>query len=71
MTRSPEEIASAAAVIAGRRANEPGSFDIAITGFTQDASDIEVVRAYERAGVTWWLESIGDLRGVEEFGESL
>ena len=55
MTLSPDDISRSLATI-GRGHD----FDVAVLGRSDrvDAGD------YERAGATWWLESIHDLRGA-------
>jgi alkanesulfonate monooxygenase SsuD/methylene tetrahydromethanopterin reductase-like flavin-dependent oxidoreductase (luciferase family) len=54
MTMSPEDVASSIASIG--RGDE---FDVAVLGESDRADPAE----YGRAGATWWLESIHDLRG--------
>jgi alkanesulfonate monooxygenase SsuD/methylene tetrahydromethanopterin reductase-like flavin-dependent oxidoreductase (luciferase family) len=54
MSMSPEDVASSIASIG--RGDE---FDVAVLG----ESDRADPAGYERAGATWWLESIHDLRG--------
>lgn len=61
MIKSPQEMTAAAAYIRSFRDQE-APFDIAMTGVS-DVGDAELVRTYAAAGVTWWLESIFDLRG--------
>ncbi len=57
MTLSPEDVAHGAETI-GRGAG----FDVAVIGYKDRVPPSE----YERAGATWWLESIHDLRGTYE-----
>jgi probable F420-dependent oxidoreductase len=61
MRRTPEDIARAVTTI---RSNRPQGepFDVAVDGYS-DAEDGELVLAYERAGATWWLESLHLRRG--------
>jgi alkanesulfonate monooxygenase SsuD/methylene tetrahydromethanopterin reductase-like flavin-dependent oxidoreductase (luciferase family) len=61
MVKSPEDIANAAAYIRSFQRNET-AFDIAMTGVSEPGQGITVT-PYAEAGVTWWLESIFDLRG--------
>jgi len=65
MFRGPEEIAAAASLISDHRSAADGDFQVAITAGSADATDVGNVLRYEQVGVTWWLESISDLRGVE------
>ena len=61
MVKSPERIAEMAAEI--RRHRTTGRpFELAIDGYSE-AGDPALPRAYGAAGVTWWLESIRDVRG--------
>ena len=55
MTMSADELAAGADEI-GRG----DDFDIAFNGYSEAG---ESVRAYARAGATWWLENVHDLRG--------
>jgi len=57
MTLTPAELEANVAAI-GR---EP-PFDVAVIGYSQ-ADDERLRAGYERAGATWWLETIHDLRG--------
>ena len=60
MTMTPAELQGKVAAI-GR---EP-PFDVAVIGYSQPG-DVELRREYERAGATWWLETIHDLRDRAE-----
>jgi alkanesulfonate monooxygenase SsuD/methylene tetrahydromethanopterin reductase-like flavin-dependent oxidoreductase (luciferase family) len=53
MVLTPEEIAAMAALLDG---------EVAVIGYADRAD----WREYERAGATWWLESLHDLRGPAE-----
>ena len=57
MTLTPAEVRTKIAAI-GR---EP-PFDVALIGYSQ-AGDVEHRAEYERAGATWWLETVHDRRG--------
>jgi hypothetical protein len=61
MVKSPAEILQLAHTIQKYRAQDT-TFDIAMTGVSQP-DDLETVQKYEQSGVTWWLESIFDMRG--------
>lgn len=66
MFRSAAEVGESIDVIRATRAEgDDRPFDVAVTGNTRGADDLAVVADYEAVGVTWWLESVGDLRGVE------
>ena len=54
MTVSPDDVARAIAMM-GRS----DAFDVTVIGDRSRAAPQE----YERAGATWWLESVHDLRG--------
>ncbi len=43
-----------------RETDEP--FDVVMTGFTSGEDGREVIRPYQEAGVTWWLECIAPFR---------
>jgi alkanesulfonate monooxygenase SsuD/methylene tetrahydromethanopterin reductase-like flavin-dependent oxidoreductase (luciferase family) len=43
-----------------RTASSP--FDAAHNGITQDADDIDTIKPYADAGVTWWMEEISPIR---------
>jgi len=61
MAKSPERIAEMVAKVRRHRTtNAP--FEVAIDGYSK-AGDPRLPRAYGAAGVTWWLESIRDVRG--------
>jgi len=61
MRRTPEDIARAVTTIRSHR--PPGEpFDVAVDGYSA-VTDGELVLAYERAGATWWLESLHLQRG--------
>ena len=55
MTMSPDEL----------RLNAPAGVEVAVNGYSE-AGDDELVRAYEGAGATWWLENLHDARGSDE-----
>jgi hypothetical protein len=58
---SPDAIAEMVARIYRHR--EGGSpFEVAVAGYTEPGDDA-LPRAYEEAGVTWWLESVHGMRG--------
>jgi alkanesulfonate monooxygenase SsuD/methylene tetrahydromethanopterin reductase-like flavin-dependent oxidoreductase (luciferase family) len=52
MTMSPEDV----------RGKARGLREVAVNGYS-DAGDVELVRSYEAAGATWWLENLHDMRG--------
>jgi probable F420-dependent oxidoreductase len=54
MTLSPDDVGRSLGTIARGE-----DFDVAVIGYADRSSPSE----YERAGATWWLESIHDLRG--------
>jgi len=60
----PEELAEAVSYIAGVRGSLDG-FDIAMEGATSPGSSVASyeVGAYERVGLTWWIEAMGWWRG--------
>lgn len=65
MTKTPEDLARSVAQIRQYRVQE-SPFDIVLTGYSTP-TDGFLVRQYEDAGVTWWLESLHEFRGsVEE-----
>ena len=60
-TPSPEEVREIARYVGlHREGAEP--FDIAINGYSDAAGGAELMRAYEAAGTTWWLERIDPTR---------
>lgn len=61
MVKSPEDIANAAVYMRSFR-DDGTAFDIAMSGVSEPGQG-EIVQPYGEAGVTWWLESIFDLRG--------
>jgi hypothetical protein len=65
MTKTPEDMARSIDQIRQHLTGER-SFDFALTGYSTSTGG-SLVREYEDAGVTWWLESLHGLRGsVEE-----
>lgn len=56
---TPAEMASVGRFIGGERTAD-GPFDLVHTGLLSGdrAADLELVRSYERVGVSWWLEHI-------------
>ncbi|MFN2194669.1 MAG: LLM class flavin-dependent oxidoreductase [Anaerolineales bacterium] len=64
MIKTPEEMAASWAYIRSFRDQITG-FDITMSGVSEPGDD-DLTRAYAQAGVTWWLESIFDLRGSME-----
>jgi probable F420-dependent oxidoreductase len=54
MTLSPDDIATAR-----ERIGRSDAFDVAVIGYGDRTPPAE----YERAGATWWLESVHDMRG--------
>jgi len=64
MIKTPEDMAAAWAYIRSFR-EQTASFDIAMSGVSEPG-DVDLTGAYAQAGVTWWLESIFDLRGSME-----
>lgn len=54
---SPEELREILRYIKDHRTIET-RFDVVICGRTADGADTEKVVSYERAGATWWLETI-------------
>jgi probable F420-dependent oxidoreductase len=65
MTLTPDEVAERLARIRGEGGDDR-SFDVAVHGFSDRGAGPD---AYARAGATWWLEDVHDLRG--EAGELL
>jgi alkanesulfonate monooxygenase SsuD/methylene tetrahydromethanopterin reductase-like flavin-dependent oxidoreductase (luciferase family) len=61
MTKSPGRIAEMVAMIRRHRTTDL-PFDVAIDGYSE-AGETGLPCAYGAAGVTWWLESIHDVRG--------
>jgi alkanesulfonate monooxygenase SsuD/methylene tetrahydromethanopterin reductase-like flavin-dependent oxidoreductase (luciferase family) len=61
MTKSPGRIAEMVAMIRRHRTTDL-PFDVAIDGYSE-AGEPGLPCAYGAAGVTWWLESIHDVRG--------
>jgi alkanesulfonate monooxygenase SsuD/methylene tetrahydromethanopterin reductase-like flavin-dependent oxidoreductase (luciferase family) len=61
MAKSPERIAEMVGEIRRHRTTD-APFEIAIDGYSE-AGDSALPRAYGAAGVTWWLESIREVRG--------
>jgi probable F420-dependent oxidoreductase len=60
---SPEDVAEGLTLVRGLREGRlPSDFDVAVIGETGRGD----LRAYEDAGVTWWLESVHDQRGSHE-----
>jgi hypothetical protein len=60
--KTPEAIAQCAATI--RQSQEVGATpEIAVSGITEP-DQAALVREYESAGATWWLESLFGLRGT-------
>jgi probable F420-dependent oxidoreductase len=61
MVKTPEQLADSITYIRQHRiSSEP--FEIALSGVSTPI-DIAMVRDYEAAGVTWWLESLHGFRG--------
>jgi probable F420-dependent oxidoreductase len=61
MTKTPEQLANQVVYMQQHRSNvQP--FEIALTGCSRP-TDGSLVREYEAAGVTWWLESLHGFRG--------
>ena len=60
-TPSPEEVSEIARYV-GLHREGPEPFDIAINGYSDAAGGAELMRAYEAAGTTWWLERIDPTR---------
>jgi probable F420-dependent oxidoreductase len=61
MRMSPEEVAKSVARIREQR-GEAGPFDVTAMGYAAGVS-VEMVKEYEDAGATWWLEVFHDRRG--------
>ena len=62
MLRGPDDVARDMAMVrARRRADTP--FECALDGYST-ARDGDLVRSYQRAGVTWWLEPLHRERGT-------
>jgi probable F420-dependent oxidoreductase len=59
MTTTPQEMAIKAEEL---RSLRTAPVDVALTGCSSP-KDRELVREYEDAGVTWWLESVHGMRG--------
>jgi hypothetical protein len=57
MTLAPDDVARSIA-----RIGRSDDFDVAVIGY----SDRTPASEYERAGATWWLESVHDMRGTFE-----
>jgi len=57
MTLAPDDVAQSIERIGGSEA-----FDVAVIGYRDRTAPAE----YERAGATWWLESVHDMRGTFE-----
>lgn len=64
MTKTPQEVAATTRTLHRLRAND-APLEVAITGQSA-ADDTTPVREYEEAGVTWWLESLHEMRGSPE-----
>lgn len=64
MRLTPDDIASSVEEIRRHRTSEQPA-EIVVAGYSEPG-DASLVRAYEQAGATWWLESIHDLRGSAE-----
>jgi FAD/FMN-containing dehydrogenase len=64
LTKTPEDIARALAVIRRQR-TAVTPYDVALIGQSTPVDGL-FVRAYADAGVTWWLESLHSLRGTVE-----
>jgi hypothetical protein len=63
-TLSPAEVADIAAFVRGERSGD-SSFDIAIGGYSDVSRSYEgQFGAYERSGLTWWLERLDPSRGL-------
>jgi len=65
MTLTPDALAGMVARIREERAATGAAseaFDVAVFGFCEPPGD-EFVATYERAGATWWLESLSPMRG--------
>lgn len=61
MRMTPEDVAGrVAAILLNRPPGKP--FDVAVDGYSA-VTDGELCLAYERAGATWWLESLSLRRG--------
>lgn len=50
------EFGEAVAYVASHRGGSLDGFDIAAEGLTSGPSDVELVRSYADAGLTWWIE---------------
>jgi alkanesulfonate monooxygenase SsuD/methylene tetrahydromethanopterin reductase-like flavin-dependent oxidoreductase (luciferase family) len=61
ITITPEQLADQIAHLRALRSPDL-PFDIALSGYSEPG-DPGIVEAYRRAGATWWLESIHDIRG--------
>src|SRR5206468_8203764 len=63
---TPEDVAAHASDIATHR-RDAGSFEIVVGGYsTPTEGGARMVRSYQDAGATWWLEEINGFRGSLE-----
>jgi len=58
---TPNEWREIAQIISDNRTTD-APFDMAHNGITQDKDDIETIKPYVDAGVTWWMEEISPVR---------
>lgn len=59
--RSPAQMAEKLATIRQHRSTD-APFEVAMTGFSQPG-EVQIVQAYQDAGVTWWFETLHGYRG--------
>jgi alkanesulfonate monooxygenase SsuD/methylene tetrahydromethanopterin reductase-like flavin-dependent oxidoreductase (luciferase family) len=68
-TMTPEQLTEIVSFTLRYR-DSAGSFDVVIEGQTageDPAAELERVRAYEKAGLTWWVEKLGWFRGSIDY----
>jgi alkanesulfonate monooxygenase SsuD/methylene tetrahydromethanopterin reductase-like flavin-dependent oxidoreductase (luciferase family) len=61
MTLDPADFAKGVETVRAQR-DRDGPMDYIVQGYS-DGADRELVDGYRRAGATWWLEAIHDIRG--------
>jgi alkanesulfonate monooxygenase SsuD/methylene tetrahydromethanopterin reductase-like flavin-dependent oxidoreductase (luciferase family) len=63
---TPEQLQAVLEYTQSHRGARATSFDVVMEG-QSDAQDHELVAAYEKVGLTWWVEKLGWFRGSVDF----
>jgi alkanesulfonate monooxygenase SsuD/methylene tetrahydromethanopterin reductase-like flavin-dependent oxidoreductase (luciferase family) len=65
LTRTPAQLERELAFVTSHRTDASAPFDVAIGG-QSEPGDLTMVREFEKAGATWWNESIHQMRATPE-----